>query len=256
MHRTVKYPGQGAVKVKEGTIKKHWMKGVRHLPGAVCLLGAIGLALFFAGCGKTGEKTTIKKEPLGFKMDALKPYISDRTMHFHYDNHYAGYVDKANQLLKGGGFEGKTAGEIIALTAGRKEFTAVFNNVAQAWNHAFFWKCLKPGGSTVNGELADRIVKSFGSIGNFKQMFLEAAKSRFGSGWTWLVLDNGKMEIVTTANADTPIAHGLKPLFTVDVWEHAYYLDYQNRRADYVQNVLDHLANWDFVTSRLKSALK
>ncbi|MCG6973595.1 MAG: superoxide dismutase [Desulfobacterales bacterium] len=186
-------------------------------------------------------------------MDALKPYISEQTMRFHYGKHYAGYVDKANQLLKTGGFEGKTAEEIIALTAGKKEYTSIFNNVAQAWNHAFFWKCLKPGGGTINAEVADRIIKSFGSFDKFKQKFLEAAKSRFGSGWTWLVLDGDKLKIVTTGNADTPIAHGLKPLFTVDVWEHAYYLDYQNRRADYVRQVLNHLVNWDFIASRLKS---
>jgi Fe-Mn family superoxide dismutase len=142
------------------------------------------------------------------------------------------------------------------LTAGKKEYTAIFNNVAQAWNHAFFWKCLKPGGGTVGGELADWIIKSFGSIDTFKQKFLEASKSQFGSGWTWLVLDGEKLKIVTTANADTPIAHGLKPVFTVDVWEHAYYLDYQNRRADFVENVLNHLVDWDFVASQLKSTEK
>lgn len=134
-----------------------------------------------------------------------------------------------------------------------KEYTAIFNNVAQAWNHAFFFKCLKPDGGTISGELADRIIKSFGSIDIFKQEFLKAANSRFGSGWTWLVLDGEELKIVTTANADTPIAHGLKPIFTVDVWEHAYYLDYQNRRADFVENVLNHLADWDFVASRVTS---
>ncbi|MEJ2658495.1 MAG: superoxide dismutase [Desulfobacterales bacterium] len=237
-------------------MKKHWIKKGHHLPKVACLLGAISLALLLIGCQKTGEKAIIQQEPLGYKMDALKPYISDRTMRFHYGKHYAGYVNKANQLLKGKGFEGKTADEIIILTVGEKEYAAIFNNVAQAWNHAFFWKCLKPGGGTAEGELGDSITKSFGSFDNFKQKFLEAAKSRFGSGWAWLVLDGDKLKIVTTANADTPIAHGLKPLFTVDVWEHAYYLDYQNRRADYVQNVLNHLADWDFVAFRLKSAQK
>ena len=177
----------------------------------------MGLALLLTGCGKTGEKTSIVLEPLHYKMDALKPYISDQTMRVHYGKHYAGYVDKANQFLKGGGFEGKTADEIIVLTAGKKEYTAIFNNVAQAWNHAFFWKCLKPGGGTVGGEPTDRIIKSFGSFDNFKQEFLEAANSQFGSGWVWLVLDGEKLKIVTTTNADTPIAHGLKPVFTV-VW--------------------------------------
>jgi superoxide dismutase, Fe-Mn family len=237
-------------------MKKHWIKGVHHLPKGACLLGVIGLALLLIGCGKAGEKTSIVLEPLPYKMDALKPYVSDQTMRVHYGKHYAGYVNKANRFIKGKGFEGKTADEIIVLTAGKKEYTAIFNNVAQAWNHAFFFKCLKPDAGTIGGELADRIIKSFGSIDTFKQEFLKAANSRFGSGWAWLVLDGEELMIVTTANADTPIAHGLKPIFTVDVWEHAYYLDYQNRRADYVENVLNHLADWDFVASRLKSAKK
>lgn len=239
--------------VKEGTMKKHYTKRGHHLHKGVCLFGVIGLALLLIGCGKAGEKTSIVLEPLPYKMDALKPYISDKTMRVHYGKHYAGYVDKANRFLKGGGFDGKTADEIIVLTAGKKEYTAIFNNVAQAWNHAFFFKCLKPDGGTISGELADRIIKSFGSIDTFKQEFLKAANSLFGSGWTWLVLDGEELKIVTTANADTPIAHGLKPIFTVDVWEHAYYLDYQNRRADFVENVLNHLADWDFVASRVKS---
>jgi Fe-Mn family superoxide dismutase len=234
-------------------MKKHYIKRGHHLHKGVCLLGVMGLAFLLIGCGKTGEKPSIALEPLPYKMDALKPYISVQTMRVHYGKHYAGYVDKANQFLKGGDFEGKTADEIIVLTAGKKKYTAIFNNVAQAWNHAFFWKCLKPDGGTVGAELADRITASFGSIDTFKQEFLKAANSRFGSGWTWLVLDGEKLRIVTTANADTPIAHGLKPVFTVDVWEHAYYLDYQNRRADFVENVLNHLADWDFVASRVKS---
>ena len=237
-------------------MKKQLIKMVHNLPKSVRLLGVIGLALLFIGCGKAGEKPSITQEPLPYKMDALKPYISNQTMRVHYGKHYTGYVDKANQLLKGGGFEGKTADEIIVFTSGKKEYTAIFNNAAQTWNHAFFWKCLKPDGATVDDELADLIIKSFGSFDTFKQNFLDAANSQFGSGWTWLVLDGEKLKIITTANADTPIAHGLKPLFTVDVWEHAYYLDYQNRRADYVKNVLDHLANWDFVAFQLKSTEK
>jgi Fe-Mn family superoxide dismutase len=237
-------------------MKKHWIKRVQRLPKGMCLFGVIGLALLLIGCGKADEKPSIALEPLPYKMNALKPYISDQTMRVHYGKHYTGYVGKANQLLKGGAFEDKTAEEIIVLTAGKEEYTAIFNNVAQAWNHAFFWKCLKPGGGTVGDELVDLIIKSFGSFDTFKQKFLEAAKSQFGSGWTWVVLDGEKLKIVTTANADTPIANGLKPLFTVDVWEHAYYLDYQNRRSDFVENVLNHLADWDFVALQLKSTEK
>ena len=234
-------------------MKNHWKKRFHHLPKGVCLLGVIGLALLLIGCGKADEKPSIALEPLPYKMDALKPYISDQTLRVHYGKHYTGYVDKANQLLKGEGFEDKTAEEIIVLTSGKEEYAAIFNNVAQAWNHAFFWKCLKPGGGRISGKLADLIIKSFGSFDTFKQNFLDAANSQFGSGWTWLVLDGEKLKIITTANADTPIAHELKPLFTVDVWEHAYYLDYQNRRADFVKNLLNHLADWDFVAFQLKS---
>ena len=122
--------GQSAVTIKEGTMKKHWIKRVNYLPKGVCLLGVIGLALLLIGCGKAGEKPSIAMEPLSYKMDALKPYISDQTMRVHYGKHYAGYVDKANESLKGGGFEGKTADEIIVLTAGKKEYTSIFNNVA------------------------------------------------------------------------------------------------------------------------------
>ena len=235
-------------------MKKPSIKRERWRLKDLCLFGAIALVLLISGCGKAGDKPSVALEPLPYKMDALKPYISHRTMDLHYGKHYVGYVEKANRLLKGSGLHGKTPEEIIVLTVGEKAHTEIFNNVAQAWNHAFFWKCLKPGGGTVAGELADSIAQSFGSFDKFKEKFLAASKSRFGSGWTWLVLDGEKLKIITTANGDTPVAHGLKPIFTVDVWEHAYYLDYQNRRGDFVQNVLDHLANWEFVASRLKSA--
>lgn len=238
-------------------MKRYKIKKIRRLSKGVCLVGVIGLSLMAIGCGKTGEKSTVSVEPLPYKMDALKPYISEQTMRFHYGKHYMGYVDKANQLLGSNPFEGKTADEILGFTAGKKEYSAIFNNVAQAWNHAFFWKCMKPGGGGVpGGELADLIQHSFGSFDALKEKFVTAAKGRFGSGWAWLVLDGEKLKILTTANADTPAAHGLKPIFTVDIWEHAYYLDYQNRRADYVKDILNHLVNWDFVASQLKPVKK
>jgi Fe-Mn family superoxide dismutase len=213
----------------------------------------VGLVLLLIGCGKTEEKSHVVQNPLPYEIDALKPYISDQTLRFHYNKHYAGYVKKANQLLKKSDLKGKTVEEIIGLTSGEEKYKKIFNNVAQVWNHAFFWKCLKPeGGGIPPGELADQIKASFGSFDVFKDKFIEAAGNCFGSGWIWLVQDAEKLKIVTTGNADTPIAHDLKPVFAVDVWEHAYYLDYQNRRADFVENVLDHLANWDFVASQLK----
>ena len=177
-------------------------------------------------------------------------------MGFHYGKHYAGYVKKANALIKGQGYSGKTAADVVRMAAGKPDQFAVFNNAAQAWNHAFFFKCLKPeGGGEPEGVLAEMIASDFGSVAEFKKLFLTAAKDQFGSGWVWLVLEEGKLAVVTGANADTPLAHGLTPLFTVDVWEHAYYLDYQNRRLDFVKAVLENLANWDFVAAQLEKAL-
>ncbi len=213
------------------------------------------VALFLAQCGG-GDTTIVVREPLPYAKDALAPFISADTMDLHYGKHYAGYVDKANALIKSGRYAGKTTEAVIRSAAGDAAQASVFNNTAQAWNHAFFFKCLKPGGGgEPEGVLAEMMESAFGGFANFKEVFLTAAKDQFGSGWAWLVLDNGTLAVVTGANADTPIAHGLTPLFTVDVWEHAYYLDYQNRRVDFVKAVLDNLANWDFVAAQLEKAL-
>lgn len=218
------------------------------------LLTACALAaLFLVQCSDGGGSAIFVMEPLPYSQDALAPIISADTMGFHYDKHYAGYVKKANELTKGLGFAGKTAEAVIQMTAGDASNVAVFNNAAQAWNHAYFFKCLKPGGGgNPEGLLAEMIDSAFGGFAQFKARFISAAKDQFGSGWVWLVLEEGKLTVVTSANADTPLAHGLIPLFTVDVWEHAYYLDYQNRRVDFVQSVLDNLANWDFVAAQLE----
>ena len=220
------------------------------------LLTACALAaLFLVQCSDGGSSAIFFMEPMPYSQDALAPTISADTMGFHYDKHYAGYVKKANELAKGRGFAGKTPEAVIQMTAGDASSAAVFNNAAQAWNHAYFFKCLKPGGGgTPEGLLAEMIDATFGGFADFKSLFVTAAKDQFGSGWVWLVLDDGKLAVVTSANADTPLAHGLIPLFTVDVWEHAYYLDYQNRRVDFVQSVLDNLANWDFVAGQLEKA--
>ena len=203
----------------------------------------------------SGGGAVVVQEPLPYAKDALTPFISAKTMELHYGKHYAGYVDKANALIGGGRYVGKTAEDVIRTTYGDASREAIFNNTAQAWNHAFFFKCMKPeGGGEPEGALAEMMDSAFGSFSEFKKLFLTAAKDRFGSGWAWLVLDNGKLAVITGANADTPIAHGLIPLFTVDVWEHAYYLDYQNRRVDFVKSVLDNLANWDFVADQLEKA--
>ena len=212
----------------------------------------ISLAAMSAQCGAADEKDLFVLEPLPYAENALEPYISSKTVSFHYGKHHVGYVKKANSLVKGGPFEGKSFEEVIKHSAGKKEHEAIFNNVAQAWNHEFFWKCMKPGGGgTPKGKLATKIREAFGSFDAFKGEFLSAAGSQFGSGWTWLVLDGEKLTIVKTSNADTPLSEGIKPVYTVDVWEHAYYLDYQNRRTEFVKNVLSHLANWDFVASQL-----
>jgi Fe-Mn family superoxide dismutase len=213
-------------------------------------------AVFLVQCSGGGGSAIFVMEPLPYNQDALAPTISADTMRFHHDKHYAGYVKKANELTKGMGFAGKTAEAVIQMTAGDASKAAVFNNAAQAWNHAYFFKCLKPGGGGVpEGLLAEMIDAAFGGFVDFKELFITAAKDQFGSGWVWLVLDEGKLAVVTGANADTPLAHGLIPLFTVDIWEHAYYLDYQNRRVDFVKSVLDNLANWDFVAAQLEKAL-
>ena len=213
-------------------------------------------ALFLVQCSGGGGSPIFVMEPLPYSLDALAPTISADTMGFHYDKHYTGYVKKANELTQGMGFAGKSAEAVIQATAGDASKAAVFNNVAQAWNHAYFFKCLKPdGGGVPEGLLAEMIDDAFGGFVDFKARFITAAKDQFGSGWVWLVLDEGKLAVVTSANADTPLAHGLIPLFTVDLWEHAYYLDYQNRRVDFVTSVLDNLANWDFVAAQLEKTL-
>jgi superoxide dismutase, Fe-Mn family len=225
----------------------------QKLRKATLLFLALCIALVVNQCGTAEEKPLLVQDTLPYPEDALEPYISGKTIGLHYGKHHAGYVATANRLLMDSAFQGKTPVEIIKLTASKKKHSEIFNNVAQAWNHDFFWNCMKPGGGGMpKGKLAKKIKDSFGSFDAFKKEFLAAAKSRFGSGWVWLVLDDDILKVVTTANADTPLSHGLKPIFTVDVWEHAYYLDYQNRRTDFVETVLDNLADWDSAVSRLE----
>ena len=184
---------------------------------------------------------------LPYAENALSQVISPNTIAFHYGKHHKGYVDNLNKLVAGTEFATLSLEEIIAKTAGRPDQTAIFNNAAQAWNHTFYWRSLRSEG---NGEppaaLKQKIEASFGDLAACKKELATAAMAQFGSGWTWLVLDGDKLKVVKTGNADVPMTTGLKPLLTIDVWEHAYYLDYQNRRADYVNAVLDKLINWDF----------
>ena len=190
--------------------------------------------------------------PLPYPDNALNPVISANTIGFHYGKHHQGYVNQLNQLVAGTPLAEQSLERVIAATAGKADQAAIFNNAAQVWNHTFYWNSLRPkGGGKPAGMLADLIDKSFGGYDAFKAEFIKAATSQFGSGWAWLVKVGDKLAITKTANADTPIAHGQQPLLTVDVWEHAYYLDYQNRRADYVTAVLDNLINWEFAAQNL-----
>lgn len=191
---------------------------------------------------------------LPYPENALEPHISAKTVSFHYGKHHHGYATKLKELIQGSPFATMNLEEIVKATAGKAEHQAIFNNAAQVWNHTFYWRSLQPGGG---GEpdvaLTQRIIKDFGSPQAFMEQFRAAAVGVFGSGWAWLVEHAGALKIVQTSNADTPIAHGQKPLLTVDVWEHAYYLDYQNRRTDYVQAVLNHLINWSFAAKNLSA---
>ena len=185
--------------------------------------------------------------PLPYADNALEPVITARTIGFHYGKHHKGYVDNLNRLAAGTEYADLSLEKIIAGSAGRAEKSAIFNNAAQIWNHTFYWKSMRPkGGGEPPAALKRKMEASFGSVEACKKELADAAVSQFGSGWGWLVLDGDKLRVVKTANADLPRTAGMKPLLTVDVWEHAYYLDYQNRRADYVQAVLDKLINWEF----------
>ncbi len=186
---------------------------------------------------------------LPFAADALEPHISANTLGFHHGKHHNAYVTNLNNLV---GESSSSLEDIIRETSGDEAKAGIFNNAAQVWNHSFYWNSMKPGGGGApSGELAERINASFGSYDKFRDDFKTAAVGQFGSGWAWLVVDGDGVKIVKTANADTPIAHSQVPLVTCDVWEHAYYLDFQNRRPDYVQTFLDHLVNWDFAAANL-----
>jgi len=189
---------------------------------------------------------------LPYAEDALEPYYSAKTISFHYGKHHKAYVDNLNKLIAGTELESKGLEEIILAAAGDPARVGIFNNAAQVWNHTFFWHCMKPGGGgKPAGAVAAAIDAAFGSYEKFAEQFKATAVGRFGSGWGWLVLEGGALKLVSTPNAETPMTKGQKALLTVDVWEHAYYLDYQNRRPDFVQAFLDHLVNWDFVAENL-----
>lgn len=194
-----------------------------------------------------GSATPHVLPPLPYAENALDPVITAKTMSFHCGKHHKGYVDNLNKLIAGTEYADLALEQIIASTAGQPERTAIFNNATQTWNHTFYWNSMRPkGGGEPPAALKQKIEASFASVDACKKELASAAVSQFGSGWAWLVLEGGKLKVVKTANADAPLPKGIKPLLTVDVWEHAYYLDYQNRRADYVNAMLDKLINWEF----------
>jgi Fe-Mn family superoxide dismutase len=189
---------------------------------------------------------------LPYPQGALAPSISENTISFHYGKHHQAYVNNTLKMIAGTELEKASLEEIIRRTAGKPDQTGLFNNAAQVFNHDFYWSSMKPGGG---GEPKDRVAagirQSFGSYSKFVEAFSSAAATQFGSGWAWLVQDGSKLLVVKTSNADNPLMQGLKPLITIDVWEHAYYLDYQNRRADYIKAFVDKLLNWDFAEKNL-----
>jgi len=198
---------------------------------------------------------TIQLPELPYAKNALEPHISARTLEFHHDKHHAAYVTNTNKAIDGTPLAGRPLEEIVRAAAADAGKKALFNNSAQAWNHNFLWHSMAShGGGKAKGEVAERIQQDLGGYEKFVEQFSAAAVGQFGSGWAWLVLDGGKLKVEASANADTPLVHGKTPLLTCDVWEHAYYLDFQNRRPDYVKTFLEHLVNWDFANANLKGA--
>jgi len=192
---------------------------------------------------------------LPYDYNALEPYMSARTLEFHHDKHHAKYVSTFNEMTKDTELEEKPIEDVIKIAFQDSSKSGIFNNGAQAWNHTFYWNCLTPnGGGTPSGDLAEKLNAAFGGFDKFKEEFKNAAATQFGSGWAWLVSDGGTLKVTKTSNAENPIAHGQTPLLTLDVWEHAYYLDYQNKRPDFIQAFLDQMVNWDFVAKNLATA--
>jgi Fe-Mn family superoxide dismutase len=188
--------------------------------------------------------------PLPYAKDALTPHMSAETFEYHYGKHHQAYLNKLNELVAGKPEESTSLEELIRSTSG-----VLFNQAAQVWNHTFFWHSMKPGGGgSPSGDLAAAIDRDFGGLDKLKDQFAAAAAAQFGSGWAWLIVDGGKLVIKTTGNADTPVRESKSPLLTLDVWEHAYYIDYRNARPTFIKAFLDHLINWDFAAENLRKA--
>lgn len=215
--------------------------------------GAAAVLVAAGGLGESAKAATPHVLPaLPYADNALDPVISAQTISFHYGKHHKGYVDNLNKLLVGSDLAELPLEKLITETAGKADKVGIFNNAAQIWNHTFYWNSLKPqGGGEPPAILKAKLDAAFGNLDTLKKELATAATGQFGSGWAWLVADGDKLRVIKTSNAENPLTQGLKPLLTLDVWEHAYYLDYQNRRADYVAALLDKLLNWQFVADNL-----
>lgn len=224
------------------------------------LAGQFFTANAFAAGNQQPEKTKEKHmaftlPPLPYDKSALEPHISANTLEFHHDKHHQAYVNKTNELVEGTELEGKSLEDVILTAAKDPGKQGLFNQSAQVWNHSFYWNSMSPdGGGEPTGELAEKIKADFGSIEKFKEEFKNAGVTQFASGWAWLVLDGDTLKVMKTGNADLPMAHGKTAILTADVWEHAYYLDYQNRRPDYLSTFLDNLVNWEFAAENYEKA--
>jgi Fe-Mn family superoxide dismutase len=189
---------------------------------------------------------------LPYANDALAPYMSAETLDFHHGKHHQTYVTNLNNLLKDNELQGASLEDIVIKSSKDASMAGIFNNAGQHWNHILFWQCMKPnGGGSIPSELETRLNSDFGSIDQFKEAFIQAGTTQFGSGWAWLAIDNGKLVVTKSANASNPLVEGMKPILGCDVWEHSYYIDYRNKRPDYLKAFLDSLVNWEFVASQL-----
>lgn len=229
---------------------------VRGIATGLAALNLLDVNEVFAA---TSEKMEVKTMSTGifelpalpYPQDALSPYISANTIGFHYRKHHQAYVDNLNKLVKDTPFATKKIEEIIKETSGKQEHPGIFNNAAQVWNHTFYWKSMNPKVQKPSEKMKKLIEASFGNIESMEKEFLTASLGQFGSGWSWLVFDEGKLKIMKTSNADNPLTQGKAPLLTIDVWEHAYYLDYQNKRGDYVKAVMANLLDWGYAEANL-----
>tara|TARA_B100000886_G_scaffold338939_1_gene302999 strand:+ start:4796 stop:5389 length:594 start_codon:yes stop_codon:yes gene_type:complete len=195
---------------------------------------------------------TFQLPKLDYSKSSLSPHMSEETLDLHHGKHHQTYITNLNNLIKDSGLENSSLEEIVKKTSADPSKIGIFNNAGQHWNHILFWKCMKPkGGGVLPGKLEKRINSDFGSVDKFKEQFIQAGVTQFGSGWAWLAIDKGKLIVTKTANASNPLVNNMKPILGCDVWEHSYYVDYRNRRPDYLKSFIENLVNWEFVESQL-----